>query len=160
MNVERLKELVIYDPESGLMHSRVARGNLRIGSLMGSVEQGYLRVRIEGKRFFIHRLAWLYSTGEWPRDQIDHIDGNPINNRLSNLRQATSAQNGANSKRRIHNKSGYKGVSWNRETRMWCAFIWHGGKNKNLGSYTSAIEAHLAYANKAQELRGEFARTK
>lgn len=115
MRVERLKELVVYNPETGHMRSKVSRGNIRIGRLIGSVEQGYLRARIDGKRYFIHRLAWLYM-------------------------------------------SGYKGVSWNSSTNLWCAFIWHNGKNKNLGSYHSPEEAHLAYANKAQELRGAFAR--
>src|SRR5690554_1763211 len=106
-----LHEVLNYCPDTGVLTWKkqlAPRG--RIGSIAGCAEKkgrsaGRVSIRIHGKLYLAHRLAWFYVHGEWP-ELIDHIDGDPSNNRLSNLRRATKAQNGWNSGPRSHNTSG------------------------------------------------------
>jgi hypothetical protein len=90
------------------------------------------------------RLAWFYTTGAWPKDQIDHIDGNKSNNRFANLREATPSQNTQNQRRAMRtNKLGILGVILARG--KFRAQIWFDGKNKFLGYFATAEAAHAAY---------------
>ena len=93
------------------------------------------------------------------RIQIDHRDGNSKNNRLSNLRLSTHSENAANRRRYRNNASGFKGVSLEARTGKWMAKITKDGRTYFLGRFPTAEEAHAAYAAKARELFGEFART-
>ena len=107
-----------------------------------------------------HQIAWYLTYGYWPIDKfIDHIDGDPSNNRISNLRLATRNQNARNQKKNINsdNTSKYKGVSLLRGNR-WVAKIAFDGKNRGIGTYDTEREAALAYNVRAFELFGEFAR--
>lgn len=88
---------------------------------------------------------------------VDHIDRNPINNKRSNLRICTEAENAMNRSMLSANKSGYKGVSWEKNLKKWRAQIQVNGKNFALGVYSTPEEAHAAYCIKAVELHGEFA---
>lgn len=93
-----------------------------------------------------HRLVWFFATGEMPPHEIDHINGDPADNRIANLRLATSAQNKQNIRNaRRHNSTGYLGVSWNKDREMYRADIALNGKRKFLGHYPSPQEAHSAY---------------
>ena len=157
---ERLKEILRYDPETGEFHWRIrVKKNHRAGDLAGcSVRSEHCSIRIDGRNYRAHQLAWLYVNGEWGRPLIDHRDGDPFNNRLSNLRLATHANNAANRARLRNNTSGFKGVSFDRRRSVWMAQITKNGRRYFIGRYPTAEDAHAAYVAKARELFGEFAR--
>ncbi|MBI2718138.1 MAG: HNH endonuclease [Rhizobiales bacterium] len=159
-SIERLRFLLSYDPESGVFRWR-AKPNKRtnVGAIAGFTDcWGHRRIEVEGVRIKAHRLAWLFVCGEWPRFVLDHINGNPDDNRIANLRPATASQNMQNSRRYSTNTSGYKGVSLCRQTRRWRAKIVVNGRNVHLGRFLSAEQARSAYASAAAEYFGEFAR--
>lgn len=118
---------------------------------------GYIAIAIKPKNYRAHILAWLYMTGEFPHKDIDHIDNDPCNNKFINLRLANDSQNHANERLSKNNKSGFKGVYYNKQNKKYRAQIMVNYKKKNLGSYETAEEAHKAYQIAAQELFGEFA---
>lgn len=154
---ERLKELINYDPETGAITWRnTIRGKIRGGEPAGSPHEGYWRLRIAGRVYRGQRIAWCYIHGIWP-ELIDHINGDPLDNRIANLRVATKAQNGANRGMNKNNKSGYKGVAYGKRDRRWGAYITVAGKSIGLGSYDTAEDAHAAYARAASRYFGEFA---
>lgn len=95
LSADRLREILTYDPETGIFRCRVQRGKLRIGDIPGDTSHpgGYRVMRLGFSRYLAHRLAWLYVYGVWPEGEIDHIDGNTDNNSIGNLRAATSQQN-------------------------------------------------------------------
>lgn len=118
----------------------------------------YRVIRIFDYPFLAHRLAWLYVTGSWPAAQIDHRDMDGENNRWTNLRQATHAQNGANRGPSKRNKTGFKGVSICGKTGRFRATIGIGGQWTELGRFDTVEEASAAYAKEAARRAGEFAR--
>jgi hypothetical protein len=156
---ERLRELLDYDPATGLFVWLISpRRNVPVGSVAGTLRNGYIRIRIEMEAFSAHRLAWFYMTGEWPPGQVDHIDGNRSNNRWSNLRSATNSINQINGKLRSDSKTGYKGVSKPKRGKKWCARIVVNGKRIFLGMFPDPKSAHDAYMRAAVKYYGEFAR--
>lgn len=161
LTVGRLRELLHYDPETGVFTRRVdIRGGGRNGTVAGSNHNaGYLSITIDGRQYLAHRLAWFYVTGRWPVVDIDHIDRDRRNNRWANLREATRSQNMANTGRRRDNKSGFKGVSRHVQTGRWQAHSSGGGRTVYLGLFDSAEEAHRAYVAFATDSFGEFARS-
>lgn len=116
-------------------------------------------VKIDGKPYKLHRLAWLFITGSWPEGDVDHRDGDPHNNAWANLRLATNQQNQYNGNRRRNNTSGFKGVCWDKPVRRWRATIAHNRKSVFLGHYDTPEEAAAAYAGGAKLYAKEFART-
>lgn len=161
MDAQLLRETLSYDPETGIFRWLVrASKNTIIGSIAGCiVGNGYYQIRMLGKQsFYAHRLAHLYMTGEWPPEEIDHMDGNPLNNRWSNLRIADRVENGRNACRPSHNTSGIKGVCWDRRRKKWRAYIVVKKKHIGLGAFTFKHDAAAAYAHAATKLFGEFAR--
>lgn len=106
---------------------------------------GRLMVSIYQRDYLAHRIVWLLKTGTWPKDQIDHIDGDPLNNRFSNLRESTQAENVQNIFLYRNNKSGYQGVSWSEANGKWLATIQIGRRQRYLGVFSSAEEASKAY---------------
>jgi hypothetical protein len=108
------------------------------------------------KTHLVHRLVMMAFLGLQPDELVDHINGDSLDNRLSNLRKCTLAQNGYNSKKPKNNKSGYKGVCF--QQNKWRASIHVNGKQKFLGYYDTPEEAHAAYCAAAREYYGEFAR--
>jgi hypothetical protein len=162
MTSERLRELLHYDPATGVFTRLVKTNrNVRVGDVAGWVNRrGYRYISVDGRLYFAHRLAWLYVTGEWPADQIDHINGIPGDNRWANLRLATGSQNQANARKRADNTSGYKGICWHGPKRKWQARIWVNSRNKSLGYFDSPADAHAAYVVAAQHHFGSFARAK
>lgn len=156
---DRLKELFNYDSATGVF-TRIKTTSSRAmkGFIAGSVSShGYLRIRIDGRVYFAHRLAWLYEFGEFPRGIMDHINGDRKDNRIINLRQASLSQNGFNRRMQSTNKSGVKGVSWSNRDNKWRAVIMHEGKSINVGYFTEKNAAADAIEKKRSELHGEFA---
>lgn len=151
-----------YDAESGLLTRKVSsRGrNAKAGNVVGCVNsRGYLLVWVMSKSFRVHRIIWLMSTGEMPKDQIDHINGNPLDNRLVNLREATHAENQKNRGKQHNNKIGYKGVSSKGSSKNpYLAKITLNGKQIYIGYFPTPELAHQAYCVKTKELNGEFGR--
>ena len=160
--VERLREVLNYDPLTGIFTHRIGRKGrgTRAGAIAGRIRayDGYCRIGLDGERYFAHRLAWLYVTGKWPSSDIDHISGEKADNRFANLRLATGSENLANAPRPRHNTTGLKGVNWHGKAGRWRATIKKDRKPIHIGYFDSAIEAHAAYVAKAKELFGEFAR--
>jgi hypothetical protein len=148
LTAERLRALLSYDARTGVLTRIVRTSNrCRVGDTAGSLTfYGYLSVCVDGKDHFAHRLAWLYMTGEWPRGNIDHIDGDKTNNRWSNLRDVDQAVNMQNL-RAAHKDSttGLLGVSYCKERRRWYARIYARGHRASLGGFSSAEDASAAY---------------
>lgn len=122
------------------------------------MQEAVLVIKISGVAYMAHRLAWLVMTGADPDLDPDHKNGVPWDNTWENLRPATFTQNKANSRTYKNNKSGYKGVSWNKREQAWVAQISLGRKVRHLGYFTDPKEAHDAYATAARESFGEYAR--
>lgn len=160
-----LRLLLKYDPDTGIFRWNVSRGGRLAGSVAGhlaTLHPGvqYVMIRINNQLIFAHRLAWQYMTGKTSEIFIDHKDGNSLNNRYDNLREATLSQNAANSKKRSDNTSGLKGVSYDKINRKWVARVRvHNGPYKNLGRYDDKDQAAAAYAFAIKELHQQFART-
>ena len=156
----RLTSLLAYDQTTGHFAWRVAtNGRVKVGQRAGSPNRdGYIQIKIDRRLYGAHRLAWFYVYGAWPVEEIDHRNGRRADNSLSNLREATRAQQMANLKRPRTNTSGFKGVSFHKKRRRWRAYIAVDGRPRHLGYFDTAEAAHAAYAAAAAEQFGEFAR--
>jgi len=156
---ERLKELLHYDPKTGVftwvdkpsrnMKSGVAAGGFAIN--------GYWRIAINRRRYYAHRLAWFWMTGKWPKEQVDHINHDRADNRWTNLRVATNFENSGNTRIQTNNTSGWKGVGWDKPRKKWHAYIKIDGKTKHLGRFDCPAAAHFSYVVAADKAFGEFA---
>ena len=114
LNQSRLKELLAYDPDTGVFTRLVkSNRNVRIGAVAGTCDsKGYGQISVDGKLYRAHRLAWLWMTGAWPVAQLDHRNGVRHDNRWENLREATNGENNQNAAIRSNNTSGFMGVCW------------------------------------------------
>jgi len=125
LTVDLLKHLFDYDKETGNLIWKVTNSNnQKIGDIAGSLNPkvGYIRVGINGKKYYAHRLIFLYHKGYLPKT-IDHINCDKVDNRIENLRAATVGQNQHNRKTNANNTSGYKGVSWCKAKKKWATGI-------------------------------------
>jgi len=155
---ERLKELLSYDPESGIFIRKTRSANcVNVGDVAGSVStKGYIIISIENRYYKAHRLAWLYINGSMPINSIDHINCNKTDNRILNLRHATNAENIRNQGLRSTNKSGFIGVSFSKHAKKWQAQIKVNNKNRKLGYFSTPEEASEAYQCAAKQHHEEF----
>ncbi len=151
-----IRDVVHYDIESGEFTNIIHRGRAGVGRKSGSASiygrRKYLRIFFNGRLEMAHRLAWLYVYGDWPNGEIDHIDGNGMNNRISNLRDVTRAENRRNVSRYKNNTSGVTGVSFGGN--RWFAYIEIYGERKQLGRFINHWDA--VCARKAAEYQHGF----
>lgn len=151
-------KLFSYDPETGVL-TRIAY-QTRAREIVplpepkpaGCLKDGYLRVSLFGRSFYVHRLAWLIVHGEWP-DVIDHINGDRSDNRIANLRSITDAENHQNIRRpKVNNPHGMLGVNWHAGAGKFMAQISVNNRSKYLGLFDTAEEAQAAYFHAKREL--------
>lgn len=156
---ERLRELLCYDPETGaLCWIKPTSNVVKPSQIIRPNSHGYVTVRLDGGLYRAHHLAWFYMTGAWPKGDVDHKNLDRSDNRWTNLREASVAQNRANTGCRSHNKSGLKGVQKAHGANRWNARITVDSKTRYLGSFKTPLEAHAAYVKAAREAFGEYAR--
>ena len=128
-----------------------------IGAECGGLDsKGYRRVTLLQKQVFVHHVVWFLHYKRWPK-QLDHINRNPLDNRIENLREATKQQNAGNSKKQKNCSSQYKGVTFHQQATKWQASI--GTPRKYLGLFMTEKEAAQAYATAAKHLYADFAHT-
>lgn len=158
----RIRELLDYDTDTGLLRWRTSHSpRARAGALAGTAidSGGYHVIGVDRIIYRVHRIVWFWMTGTWAVEQVDHINGNRIDNRWTNLRAASWDENSRNRKQHRSNKAGYKGV---RRTDAlvpsWKAIITHNHKVYHLGTFRSPELAAQAYNVAAMKLFGEFAR--
>jgi hypothetical protein len=151
----RLKELLHYDPETGIFTWRVRLSNRTpAGAIAGSDSgRGYLRLTIDKRDYRAHRLAFLYMTGDFPPEDVDHINGVRDDNRWVNLRPATRSENLHNQAGpRRDNTSGFLGVCWHKQRQKWWAQITLNGRQHTLGFFDDPAVAHATYLKAKDEL--------
>lgn len=143
---ERLKELLVYYPMTGIFIWKEDMGNFaKKGNRAGYVHSsGYVIIGLDGNRDYAHRLAWLYVYGYIPEKLIDHIDRKKCNNWIDNLRESSSSCNLINSDIRSDNISGIKGVCWDKRKQKWQALLCKNGKRLFLGYFEKKVDAAKA----------------
>lgn len=161
LTAERLRELVRYDPETGIFTNRITRNSkaLKDKPSGGLGAGGYIQITLDGITYYAHRLAVLYVTGSWPSNQIDHENKIRSDNKWNNLRDATSKQNRANTDALSNSKTGVKGVRWRSSTGRYLAEIRLNNRHIHLGSFETIEEAAAAYKAAAVLAHGKFARS-
>ena len=154
---ERLKELLHYDPETGVWTWRVSRGGRLAGSHAGTLSKalGYVMISIDKEILYAHRLAMLYMTGNMP-PEVDHVNRDGSDCKWKNLRAATHSENLANVSGWSSNTSGARGVVYQKDARLYRANIEKNGKRIFLGYFKTVEEASAVYLEAARRLNGEF----
>ena len=156
LKAEQLRRIVSYNPETGIFHWLQNRGGQPAGGVAGcarkSLKKPDILLCIRKKKYLAHRLAWLYVYGSFPKGDIDHINGDPADNRISNLRDVSHRTNMENRKgAQANNKLGKLGVSLDGRGRI-RATIQIDGKQKHLGNFPNTEDAHQAYLTAKREL--------
>lgn len=157
--LSEMKKWISYNPTTGeiLWIKYKAGSRNKIGDPAGYLNgDGYRVIVFNYKKWRAQNIAWLFHYGEMPNCIIDHIDLNPLNNRISNLRKATKAQNSMNTGLKKNSTTGYKGVSVSKSTGKFKSYIKINREQISLGSYLNAIDAAKAYDRAAFKLYGEF----
>ncbi len=147
---KKLRKLFDYDKETGVFTRLIGVSyQHKKGTIAGGFDKstGYIVIRIAGKLYYAHRLAWLYLYGDFPKNQIDHINHNKCDNSENNLRNTTQGENMKNASKYSNNKSGITGVIWNKREKRWKAWITVDSKQLSLGTHTEFHEAVNARKN-------------
>lgn len=158
IEIPRLKEVFDADFDKGVLYWKVKLAyRVKVGSVAGTKRPtGHLIVQIFGKDIYVHRILWAMYHNEWPTGFLDHINRNPSDNRIANLRIATKQQNAANiDKPSKNNKLGVKGVSIHAKTKKYRATISDNGKMIHLGLFTDIENARMAYVAASNRIHGE-----
>ena len=145
MNQTILKEKINYDPITGIFKWIIKPSKrIKIGSVAGNSTSRYHKIEIDNVQYLSHRLAWLYVYGYFPINNIDHINHNPFDNRIENLREVTLQENQKNRSKNKNNTSGVTGIYWIESRKRWRVSISNAGKNNFIGNFKikeDAIEA-------------------
>lgn len=145
---EKIKSQLCFDAATGVFTWLVSPAKaVKAGCIAGTLHpSGHRYISINGKSYPAHRLAWVYVHGRWPRQHLDHVDGNPDNNAIKNLRTLARTKNlQAARKARSDSTSGFLGVSFRNDNKKWQARIQRYGKSISLGIFNTPEEAHLVY---------------
>src|SRR5574341_371610 len=147
ITADRLKQLLHYEPGTGLFTRKVSVPGSKAGTFAGYPDRyGYIRLRVDGKHYLAHRLAWLFFYEEWPVSGVDHINGQRSDNRLCNLRDVNASLNQQNRKRAQKNSTTeFLGVTFEKRTQKYLAQISAGGTRRFIGRFDSPESAHAAY---------------
>jgi len=153
---ERLKELLHYDPMSGVFMWKMSRPGIKLSRVAGTVSKkdGYIRINVDYQIYLASRLAWFYQEGYWPEHEVDHRDRIRDNNKWENLRHASRQCNSRNCNISKWNTSGITGVSWDKGKQRWESYVTISGKRFHLGYFTDKINA--AYARLSAEVKYKF----
>ena len=139
---EEVRKQLDYNPETGELRWKERKKGRRVGEVVGSTNgAGYSRTCINKKLYYTHRLVWLWVYGYFPENDIDHIDRDKLNNRLSNLREVSRTCNLRNSGMGSNNKSGVTGVCWYAGYGKWESYITAANKKKRFGYHEDLTEA-------------------
>lgn len=144
---DRLKALLHYDPDTGIFRWRTSGTGRKAEAGNVNKPRGYMQIRVDGKAYYSHRLAWLYTHGAWPSDQIDHINRERADNRIANLREATQSQNQQN--RLTKTSTGTVGVIWHARDARWQVTIRANGARRYLGQFKD-LDAAVAARKTAE----------
>lgn len=146
--IDEIKKLISYNPDSGRFTWLVNRRAVKDGDIAGSVNsKGYVCISVLGSSYLAHRMAWMFVHGYTPKE-IDHVNGNRSDNRISNLRDSCRSENALNTAMSDRNSSGTKGVSYNKKYKLWQAYGSINGKGVSIGSFKKiedAIEARKRF---------------
>lgn len=154
---EDVRFRIDYNPETGEFLWKNSKMPKKNGKKAGNPQKiGYYVLSIDKIHYLAHRIAWCHFYGEWPELLIDHIDGDKLNNKISNLRLATKQENQWNSNIWKSNKSGFKGVFWNSQKNKWQAKATKNYAGVHLGFFDDPLEASEAYKKYAEENHGMF----
>ena len=154
---ERVREVLDYDDGILRWKKRISRRGVLGKEPGGTNPGGYKFFMLDGRTRLAHRVIFLWHHGYMPKE-IDHADGNKLNNRIENLRPSTKSENCCNRHMRSDNKSGFKGVYWHKDSGKWRAEIGFRGKKTQLGAFACPEDAAKAYAVAALQLHGDFVR--
>jgi hypothetical protein len=157
---ERLKEILNYDPLTGKF-TRIKTNSYKLkpGCEAGSKpkKSGHIFIQVDKDLHLAHRLAWLYYYGEYPKRDIDHINGNASDNRIKNLRNCETHQNLFNRDKQKNNKSGYKNVSWCTAMNKWVVRLMIDKKYKTIGYYDNVDKANEIAISTRKMYQKQFA---
>lgn len=130
----------------------------QVGDIAGTLRRdGYVLLSFNKKRYFAHRLAWFYVTGNWPINTVDHKDSRKNHNWFSNLREATRNEQEHNQVLRVTNTSGVKGISWSKHAKKWHSYIWLNGKRIYSEHFINKDDAILAVESARINYHKDFA---
>ena len=150
----QLHYLFDYNPDTGIFIRKIKTSNsVKVGDIVGSDNgSGYIKFCVNSKQVFAHRMAWLYVFGSIPSKGIDHINSNPSDNRICNLRLANQSENMQNVSKNKNNTSGYKGVTWDKKRKKWIAQLMKDYKRYYLGAFDDVEMAYKAYCEAAKKI--------
>ena len=167
LSAEFVRLLFDYEAETGFLRwqyqtSKPRKWNSRYaGTIAGSSVKGYVQIQISNPNplnYYAHQIVWCHGRGYWPLHQIDHINGERSDNRISNLRLATNSENGCNKPRQRNNTSGFVGVSFDPQRKMWRARVNLHRKMHDIGFFPTAEQAATARKDAVKRIHGEFAK--
>lgn len=159
IDVKDIYSYLDYDLKTGIFVWKVKTKTSNLGDVAGNANwRGYVSIWIAGKQYYAHRLAWAFCNGSWPIGDIDHINEDKSDNRISNLRVASRSENMFNRSCNKNNTSGMKGVVFCKATNRWRAQMMVNKKSVNIGRFKTKEAAANAYMLKAKEIMGEFAK--
>lgn len=158
---EDLKELLDYDPLTGIFKRKKSKFSNLIGKPAGTLNSiGYMVLVLGGRKghsYLLHRLAWFYVTGEWPKNQIDHVNRIRSDNRFENLRECSGSENSWNKGAQSNSKTGVRGISWVKARKKWVVKLNKGREVVYVDFFEDFKQAKEAWEIKSKEIYGEFA---